>query len=551
MSQVNEQIASIESGGDYSAKNPESSASGKYQFMPQTFEGVKKNNPDLPQISFDEFKKNPTVQEQYQVALLDENNKALEKHGIEKTPVSQYVMHWAGAPTGTALLRADDNDPLGHFINEKVLAKNKLHPAKTVGEFKADINAKMERALAGKGIDPTQAKLDEVYKEQRSLGQTALGPSESLMQKNQLSALNNFNKKTEKFQPGTSEYSLAVADAISHGEKKEYGPNWTNAIISAALGNKDQALTWITGGQIKEPTFAEVMATDPNTGEAITKQVWVNRNDRGDKWYTDPATGKRLNDDLTVNTFNPDSSVGRSAINKRVEAGAPLTGKTISGPEAEAHTTAAANINMRSDAIPSERTLLQNISTNNARFGEAINNGLREKDNQAMLDVVNAVKSGKKIDDALLAQAASKLKIKPSDFGAFGQFIKDMSKANELETTIKGKHAPGAGTGNEVDLQQGTAGVAQWIARKDNNLLIQRAYSNYYNDQAKAGKSVSKINEDWEKTDEYKAIQNRSRLQADRLSNRAPNLKNDDPVAVVNNGVMTIKRYNAKTGKAE
>ena len=35
--QVNNGIASLESGGNYSAANPESTASGKYQFILPTF----------------------------------------------------------------------------------------------------------------------------------------------------------------------------------------------------------------------------------------------------------------------------------------------------------------------------------------------------------------------------------------------------------------------------------------------------------------------------------------------------------------------------------
>ena len=52
---VNRAIATLESNGNYKAKNPLSSASGKYEFTQSNFEGVKKNNPDLPNLSFDEF----------------------------------------------------------------------------------------------------------------------------------------------------------------------------------------------------------------------------------------------------------------------------------------------------------------------------------------------------------------------------------------------------------------------------------------------------------------------------------------------------------------
>ena len=48
---TNRAIAKLETGGG-STKNPESSASGIYQFIRSTFEGVKKNNPGLPNFKF-------------------------------------------------------------------------------------------------------------------------------------------------------------------------------------------------------------------------------------------------------------------------------------------------------------------------------------------------------------------------------------------------------------------------------------------------------------------------------------------------------------------
>ena len=78
---VNVGIGNIESGGSYAPpKNPYGTASGKYQFIQSTFNGVQRNNPDLPKVSFQEFQQNPDIQEKYQFALRKENQKILNKN---------------------------------------------------------------------------------------------------------------------------------------------------------------------------------------------------------------------------------------------------------------------------------------------------------------------------------------------------------------------------------------------------------------------------------------------------------------------------------------
>jgi hypothetical protein len=144
---VNVGIGNIESTGSYGAKNPNSTASGKYQFIQSTFNGVQKNNPDLPKVSFEEFKQNPDIQEKYQFALRKENQRALNKNGLELTPANEYIIHFAGGPRGTALLKAPDEMPLNQFFPETVLKNNRLSGEMSVGDFKNTISQKMLVAM--------------------------------------------------------------------------------------------------------------------------------------------------------------------------------------------------------------------------------------------------------------------------------------------------------------------------------------------------------------------------------------------------------------------
>jgi hypothetical protein len=158
---TNTAISKLESGGDYTAKNPQSTAAGLYQVTDATFNGLKKNYPDLPQLTREEYLKNPEAQQLYQGALRSENKNALKKYGHDITPANEYIMHWAGAPKGNALLSADPETKLSSLFNNDTLAKNRLTPDMTVGEFKGNIETKMNKALGGRVTPEQQQQTDK------------------------------------------------------------------------------------------------------------------------------------------------------------------------------------------------------------------------------------------------------------------------------------------------------------------------------------------------------------------------------------------------------
>jgi len=148
---ISNAIAVPESEGNYGAKNPESTARGKYQFVEKTWNGLQKNYPDLPKVNFQDFERDPakysTEQELYQKAYLNENNQALEKRGFDVTPGNQYLMHWLGAPKASAVLSAKGDEPLNQFFTEDVLKKNRLAGDTTIADFRKTVDQKMMSAL--------------------------------------------------------------------------------------------------------------------------------------------------------------------------------------------------------------------------------------------------------------------------------------------------------------------------------------------------------------------------------------------------------------------
>jgi len=578
---VNVGIAGLESGGDYSAKNPESTASGKYQFIEPTFLGVQKNNPDLPKVNFEQFKKDPAVQEQYQAALRQENQSALKKRGLDVSPSNEYIFHWAGAPKGTALLKAPDDAPLGEFFSDNVLKKNRLTADMSVGEFKQSISDKMIKAMgksetagAGRGVggpnyaQAEQARLAELAVRARAEGNSSASPSSAfpvapqeakeisgdgtpgsgikaapqpltLEQNTQLKELDKISAKVATLAQGTPEYNMAVADGL----KKNYGPNWGMALASALFGDKQGALMWVTGGKNSAPQIAEAIVDGAN------RQVWINKNERGDTWFTDPRTGARLPDSIAITATTPEGSIGTAQARAGALVSPQGIAKKFSGPEAAAHANTGAVVQERSQQLGRENALITDISTQTKKFSNALSNALRSPNAEAFAKAINSIKGGL-VDETKLKEAATLAGIEPADRGEFAQFLRNIATINKNDIGLEGKHGPGAGAHGVLDIEGGAQGIQQWLSKRSGSYAAQDAWNNYY-EQYKGEKPVQQIANEFMQSDRYIGIKNYEKLLAAKMAGKPANIPNDAPVADYKNGVLKILKYNSKTGKAE
>lgn len=90
-------IQQAESGGNPNAKNPNSSASGLYQFTDGTWKGLINN---YPEAGLQNYQKNDPKAQQIAMALLtDENTRAYNKAGIQPNDADLYAAHFLGAPS--------------------------------------------------------------------------------------------------------------------------------------------------------------------------------------------------------------------------------------------------------------------------------------------------------------------------------------------------------------------------------------------------------------------------------------------------------------------
>jgi len=544
---TNQAIAKLESGGDYTAKNPQSTAAGLYQVTDATFNGLKRNYPSLPQLTRDEYLKDPEAQQLYQGAYRAENQKALKKYGHDLTPANEYIMHWAGAPKANALLSADPETKLSNLFNNDTLAKNRLTPDMTVAEFRGDIESKMNRALKGK-ITPEeqqqmeQNRLNEIYKQQYAAGNTANSPL-TLDQKNKIVALDAVTAKIDALPAGSPEQNIAIAD----GFKKDLGPDWTRAFIAALFGDKERAQTFITGG----------MNSKPMLGEAIVngkpQQVWINSNQRGDIWYTDPKNGnKRLSDGLEVLAQSPEASVLVDTKKKTFQATTNLGGPIQTIEESNQHNDEIANITTEQRSLKSVGSLINTVGQGTKTFANALNTLQKNSPAfEAFTAAVNSV-TGNRVDEQKLNDAMVKIKVPESQRAEFANYIKSIKNLNDIDKTKKAESvAPGAYISGALNYEGGAGGINAWLINRDKAYALQDAYNDYYIKNRGNG-PVTKVRGDFEKSVEFRAIENQAKLaEAKNLGKPSP-LKDGDPIASFDDtGKVIFKKYNSKKGRGE
>ena len=563
---ANRAIAKLESGNGVT-KNPESSASGKYQFIKSTFEGVKKNNPDLPNLSFDEFKNNPDAQELYQKALLNENTQSLKRHGLEVTPTNQYIMHWAGAPKGSALLQANDQDTLKHYLNDEVLRKNRLHPDTSVGDFRRTIDEKMTKALGTKVIPQAnqnvvglnqnqiganqpevigQQRLDQMRKENNII--PAVNPASEMSPEHdvQLKAIDN-GVTAVKSAPQTGEHNIVAADHLQQGVQ-EFGPRWGMAFAQALFGDKQGALNSITGGALSAPVVGEAKIKNDDGTERV-QQIWINKNARGDMWYTDPKTGARLPNGIQVTSLSPEGAISTTAARKQSENNLGQSNPNDSVLESAYKTIAKNNITDRAGSLPSENILLNSITDRTKQYGGALDNALKNPQTQALIKGLSLVKGGAQLENEI-QNIATLSGLPPDQIGGFKQYLRDIANVTAMDKNAEGKHAPGAGTAGILDLQGGAKGVKHWLAERESGQQAQSVWNDIYGENAKT-MSHAQIMKQFQDSPEYQGIQNYRKFYHAKVDGVNPNLPDGAPIMNYKNGKLTLQKYNAKTGRVE
>lgn len=122
-----------ESGGNPNAKNPNSSASGLYQFTDGTWSDLMKKYPALGLTA--DGRMDPVQQELAMQAFTLDNAEILKNSGVPISGGSLYAAHFLGAGSATRVLTAPPETPMTSLVSSAVIKANPFLADMTAGDF--------------------------------------------------------------------------------------------------------------------------------------------------------------------------------------------------------------------------------------------------------------------------------------------------------------------------------------------------------------------------------------------------------------------------------
>lgn len=141
-----DQIIGVESGGNATATNPRSSATGAGQFISATWlDMLAKHRPDLtgsPEQLL-ALRNDPVLSKAMTEAYAADNGAILSKAGHETSPGNTYLAHFAGPQGAVSVLGADPSTPVAQILGDKVVKANPFLANMTAGDLRAWAGKKM------------------------------------------------------------------------------------------------------------------------------------------------------------------------------------------------------------------------------------------------------------------------------------------------------------------------------------------------------------------------------------------------------------------------
>lgn len=128
--------AARESGGNDYAKNPKSSASGRYQFIDSTFlTYARRLYPGLSDAQLMRMKNDPAIQERIMSEFTNDNSNALRSAGFDVNDRNLYLSHFLGSGGAVRVLRADPKSHVSSAVDASAISANPFLGNMTVGDL--------------------------------------------------------------------------------------------------------------------------------------------------------------------------------------------------------------------------------------------------------------------------------------------------------------------------------------------------------------------------------------------------------------------------------
>jgi hypothetical protein len=134
--ETSEIIKQIESGGNWAAKNPNSSAAGLYQFTEDTWRNIMLSAPDLGLTENGRISENTEQQELAMNWFTNENAQDLSTADIPITVTNLYMAHFLGSGDAVSVIKAPDSKKLIDLVGKKVMTANNFSASMSVRDFK-------------------------------------------------------------------------------------------------------------------------------------------------------------------------------------------------------------------------------------------------------------------------------------------------------------------------------------------------------------------------------------------------------------------------------
>jgi post-segregation antitoxin (ccd killing protein) len=136
-----DRLGMAESSGSQNAVNSLSGATGTFQFMPATWNGLVDRYPSL-NLTRDGIN-DATQQRRAVEQFTQDNSNTLRSRGIPITDANLYAAHYLGGGGASSVLTQPDNRPLSELLPPVVFEQNPNLRGLNVGQFKAQMERKI------------------------------------------------------------------------------------------------------------------------------------------------------------------------------------------------------------------------------------------------------------------------------------------------------------------------------------------------------------------------------------------------------------------------